>query len=602
MKLAATLAAVLAAFVLAQGAPAGRGLTPAVWPTKTVIVGYSSDQALHQALRGRHATIVRVLPGLRAAELVPQGDPAELAVALKGTRGIDFVQAPVARRSFVEPGLAPAAVPGGAYQWQYSVTHADRVPERASQGALTTTIAVIDSGFDLSAPDLAAKRPSVYNAMNGTADVTDNLGHGTFVASLAAGSTTNGEGIAGMGGEARLIGIKAGAEGFLSDFDIATAITHAVDRGAKVINLSLGGSHASIVEYRAIQYAAVKDVLLVAAAGNEAERGNPVEYPAAFLQPVGSNGQGGIGLAVGASTMSGGRASFSNTGSYVSLAAPGEDVFGAVSKDSSPNVFPRVQLPGSSSGLYGYNSGTSFSAPQVAGAAALVWGANPQLSSRQVADILKSTASGHGAWNPELGYGVIDVGAAVTVAKATPAVSLSVFKNDGSASLTWSGTAPASAYRVLEHVGKSADRVVVDTTTTRTYDYKSKDNKTHVFTVESLDAAGNVVARSASLSVTLGRAKSSLALKGYRFKYQGKRYSLLLALLEPKAPDVRAASRLIKVEELTRRGWRLVGFEFTDSGGRVIWQVPPGAHRYRATFEATKDLAASNAKAVVVRG
>jgi subtilisin family serine protease len=64
-------------------------------------------------------------------------------------------------------------------------------------------------------------------------------------------------------------------------------------------------------------------------------------------------------------------------------------------------------------------SGTSFAAPQVAGAAALVWAANPSLTARQVADILKTTASGHGAWSAELGYGVLDVGAAVALAAAS---------------------------------------------------------------------------------------------------------------------------------------------------------------------------------------
>jgi subtilisin family serine protease len=224
MKSAASLAAVLAAFVLAQSAPARSDAAPIAWPARTVIVGYSSEQALRDVLRARPATIVRVLPDLRAVELRPQGDPAGFAAALAGSRGIDYVQPPAARRSFAEPALAPAAVPGGAYQWQYSTTHADRVPERAFQGASSTTIAVVDSGFDLTAPDLAAKRPITYNAMNRSSDVTDTVGHGTFVASLAAGSSTNGEGMAGLGGDARLIGIKAGG-GFLSDFDIAAAIT-----------------------------------------------------------------------------------------------------------------------------------------------------------------------------------------------------------------------------------------------------------------------------------------------------------------------------------------------------------------------------------------
>ena len=77
-----------------------------------------------------------------------------------------------------------------------------------------------------------------------------------------------------------------------------------------------------------------------------------------------------------------------------------------------------MTIPGSAGGLYGYGSGTSFATPQVAGAAALVWAANPQLRADEVASILEQTASGHGSWNAELGYGVLDVAAAVTRAQA----------------------------------------------------------------------------------------------------------------------------------------------------------------------------------------
>ena len=432
----------------------------------------------------------------------------------------------------MEPGLAPAAVPGGSYQWQYALTGADRVPDRVARAAAGVRVAIVDSGADLSAPDLEAKRPLTYNAVNNSRDVADPVGHGTFVASLAAGSASNGEGMAGVAGEAQLTTIKASMEGRFTDFEVAAAIAYAVDTGAKVVNLSVGGTKSSQTERRAIEYAFAKDVLLVAAAGNEALKGNPVEYPAAHLQPVGSNGVGGYGLSVGASTSTGARAEFSNHGSYLSLAAPGEEVFGAISKDSSPLDYPRVKLPGSAKGLYGYSSGTSFAAPQVAGAAALVWAANRALSSRQVADILKQTASGGGGWNPELGYGVINVAAAVEVAGNTPAVSLKADKFNDTAHLSWRGTTGReSAYRILSLGPGGQEKVLVPSTTATSQNIQAAKGVTHTFVVESLDAGGAVIARSARAVVTLGQAKAALILTPFKFTEKGRRYSLVIGML-----------------------------------------------------------------------
>jgi serine protease len=128
------------------------------------------------------------------------------------------------------------------------------------------------------------------------------------------------------------------------------------------------------------------------------------------------SGVGGLGLAVAASGMDGRRARFSEYGSFLSLAAPGTTVFGALAASARASLFARVELPGGGPGRYGLASGTSYAAPQVAGAAALVWGANPRLTAQQVAAVLEQTASGRGAWSPELGYGVIDVSAAVDLA------------------------------------------------------------------------------------------------------------------------------------------------------------------------------------------
>lgn len=419
----AAVAGIVAVLLSAGATSAATDLRAGVaWPRGAAVVSYASESALRAALGREPAVVLRRIPALRIAVLRPPGSPERFAQRLALLPGITSVEREVARAPYAEPALAPSVLPGGAYQWQYTAVKANLVPEPIQRAAAAFTIAVIDTGADLSAPDLAAKVPTAWNVRTRSGDVADGNGHGTFVASLAAGSVTNSEGMAGTGGDVRLMIVQAGAaDGSFTDVQEAAAIVWAVDNGARIVNLSLGGRDTSVAERRAIDYAVGRGVLLVAAVGNEADAGNPIEYPAALLQAPGSNGVGGRGLAVAASTVTGRRASFSTSGSHVSLAAPGENVFGAVSATAPADSFPRVALPGSSAGLYGFASGTSFAAPQVAGAAALVWAANPSLSAEQVASILEQTASGRGAWNPELGFGVLDIAAAVARAQSDAA-------------------------------------------------------------------------------------------------------------------------------------------------------------------------------------
>ena len=401
----------------AFGVPAALSASPSASSPDTAVVTYASRTALHRALRRYPARIVRRLPDVRSVEVRP-ADLRTFARGVSRLSGIAAVETPEPRFSASEPGLTAMYSAGVPYQWQYTATRASSVPDAVLRAAAGVKIAVIDTGADVTAPDLAAKQPETYNVLNGSADVRDFHGHGTFVASIAGGSVSNAEGIAGFGGDAQLLLIQSGrSDGSFTDVDEADAIVYAVNHGAKIVNLSIGGTETSAVEKKALDYAAEHGVLVVAAAGNEFEEGNPIEYPAALLQPVGSNGRGGFGLSVGATTKAGSRASFSNTGSWISLAAPGENVLGAVSSYSRGRNWPRYPLPGSSHGLYGFASGTSFSAPQVAGAAALVWAANPSLDRDQVAWILKRSASGDGRWTRALGYGLLDVGRAVATAQ-----------------------------------------------------------------------------------------------------------------------------------------------------------------------------------------
>lgn len=307
----------------------------------------------------------------------------------------------------------PAAAPGDAQQptaarWESQATDYTGVADAVLQNAAAIKIAVIDTGADVASPELAARQPQTYNVFTHNADVQDTYGHGTFVASIAAAS----------GGAARLLIIKAvDRSGLISVGGESAAIRYAVTHGARIVNLSFAGPTTSPVERAAIRFATSRGVLVVAAAGNAYQQGDPVEYPAALLQPVGSKGAGGAGLVVAASGLDGTRAPFSSSGSWISLAAPGVQILGAVSRLSPPTAFARAATA-TADAPYGYGNGTSFAAPQVAGAAALVWSANPALTARRVASILEETASAHGTWTPDLGYGVIDVAAAVAAAQA----------------------------------------------------------------------------------------------------------------------------------------------------------------------------------------
>ena len=181
-----------------------------VWPRSEATVGYASLPALNAALAHYRVRIVRRLPALRVVQVRPAGAPAAFAASLSRRPGIRFVQKLAARRARLEPALALPFGRALPWEWQYAVTREDAVDPAILRAASAITIAVIDTGADVTAPDLAAKAPTVFNQRTGTSDVRDTVGHGTFVATLAGGSVTNNEGIAGFGGDAHLLIIKAG--------------------------------------------------------------------------------------------------------------------------------------------------------------------------------------------------------------------------------------------------------------------------------------------------------------------------------------------------------------------------------------------------------
>ncbi len=311
------------------------------------------------------------------------------------------------------------------YEWPFARVGLDRALN-LTNGSPDVLVGVVDSGIS-PVRDLDGKiAKSWYFPDEGT-DTTDTEGHGTFVASIIAAGNDDHVGLAGFCGGCRLDVFKSV---YTTDFSLALSIRRLVDDGVHIINLSLGrqGSPALVLT-DAIGYAISKGVLIVASSGNDGT--GEVASPATWLQPAG--GGPSYGLAVGASDAAGARASFSNWGSHLSLLAPGAFNSGCtvgvwaalppVSTDfDSGRACARTFTDPASGDRYGYASGTSFSAPEVAGVAALVWAARPELLNYQVAEIIKQSASrpaGSG-WTADRGWGVLDAARALELATGRP--------------------------------------------------------------------------------------------------------------------------------------------------------------------------------------
>jgi thermitase len=255
------------------------------------------------------------------------------------------------------------------------------------------TIAILDSGIDGGHQDLAANMLPGYNFMlNSSNTLPDGAcHHGTPVAGSAAAVGNNATGTIGIAWQSKILPVviagpdSTGTGCWASWSNLASGITYAVDHGAKVINISYGGSSSGSSLLSAETYAWNKGAVLVASAGNDALNGNPIRYPASDPHVV----------SAAATDYNDVAASFSEYNQYVDLAAPGANVYDVDERGSS----------GYTPGDYATMSGTSFSAPTIAGLAALVWSVNPSLTNQQVIDLMQKNADDLGDAGYDIHYG-----------------------------------------------------------------------------------------------------------------------------------------------------------------------------------------------------
>ena len=285
-----------------------------------------------------------------------------------------------------------------AYQWNLPNIHTNR-GWMTSKGAKDVIVAVVDTGVDSNHRDLQGKLLKGYNVFDKNQPPKDEVGHGTHVAGIIGATVNNGEGIAGITWYNPILPVKAlDNNGSGTSYSVAEGIIWATDNGAKVINMSLGNYVDGAFLHDAVKYAYDRDVVLIAATGNDNTRrpGYPAAYPEVF--------------AVSATDANQKRASFSNYGNYVDVVAPGTSI---------ASTYPNNQ--------YAALSGTSMACPHVSALAALIRSVNPSLKNTEVYDIMRQSVVDLGTPGKDMyyGYGEIDVAQALSLAEqGTTSLSL----------------------------------------------------------------------------------------------------------------------------------------------------------------------------------
>ncbi len=371
---------------------AGRVPTQPIETTDQVVVGFEpgkeSDAVAAATAAGAKVSRRASAAGFLVVKVPVGQTAASVSARLSGKSGVRFAE---------PDGIVHALFTPNDTYFPLQVNLAKIGAPAAwdnTQGSPSVTIAIVDSGVDLNHPEFAGRIDTVndYDFANNDVVAMDDFGHGTHVAGIAAAATNNGQGVAGVAGGCEILPVKVlDSKGSGTDSNVALGIKWAADRGAKVINLSLGGVGWSSVLADAATYAQARDCVIVAATGNQGS--NSVFYPAALPGVI------GVGSTAADDTLS----SFSNRGPGVDITAPGEDIW---------STYP--------SPAYQRMNGTSMATPHVTGAAALVRTLHPELNRTQVENLLEQTALDLGAPGRDDSFGWGRLRLAEALGSATP--------------------------------------------------------------------------------------------------------------------------------------------------------------------------------------
>jgi serine protease len=388
------------------------------WATEQIIVKFRKGVAEERIgrINGRHtASVLYTSPFTRAKRIkLPHGKTAEQMVQVY-SRETDVEYAEL---NYYAYNLFVPNDPLYSYQWHFNDPLAGINIEPVwdiTTGDPNVIVAVLDTGVAYEnytafqqAPDLADTHfvPG-HDFVNNDAHANDDDGHGTHVTGTLAQSTDNSLGTAGVAFNCSIMPVKVLSKRGVGDYiDIADGIYYAANNGAHIINMSLGGQGDSTTLRNAVAYAYNQGVTIICAAGNEYLEGNPPSYPAAYDDYC---------IAVGATTLGGVRAYYSNTGSYLDLVAPGGDLSDDLNGDGyGDGVLQQTFGVNPKDWGYWLYQGTSMAAPHVSGVAALLVSMGVT-GPDAVREAMQNTAIdlGPAGWDQQYGWGLVDAYAAL---------------------------------------------------------------------------------------------------------------------------------------------------------------------------------------------
>jgi len=442
-----------------------------------------SDGDLETTYKGYGGQKIRVLPQIRVHHIqVPANALDAVESALRRNPKIAFVE-----KNFVAQANLVPNDPSFVNQWHLQKVSAPAAWDLTT-GSSAVKVAVIDSGVDPAHPDLVNKLVPGYNFLGGsTSDTHDVYGHGTAVAGVIGADTNSGIGVAGLGWNSSVMPLVVVSSSNIATYaDIASAINYAADHGAKVINMSLGGTSYSSTLQSAVNYAWSKGVVIVAAAGNNSSSAG--FYPAALNNVV----------AVSATESNDTLSSFSNFGSWITVSAPGNYIFTT-----------------NNGGGYGNWQGTSFASPQVAAVAALLFAKNPSLSNQQVVDLIRNNADDLGAagFDTSFGWGRINAYRAIQAVQSTPNLSVSITSpvSNSSVSGTVNVTTSVSSQAPVSRVDLYVDGLLYATNSSSPFTFgwdTTGLTGSHTLMAKAFDSSG-YSATSSPTTVSIGQVDST---------------------------------------------------------------------------------------------